>query len=43
MVFLVLINDGYNLALTEPDYNDAFCNRYTQMVDGADLVTYWVL
>ena len=33
------INDGYNLALTEPDYNDAFCNRYTQMIDGADLVT----
>ena len=33
------INDGYNLALTEPGYEDAFCNRYTQMANGADLVT----
>ena len=33
------INDGYNLALTEPGYEDAFCNRYVEMADGADLVT----
>ena len=33
------INDGYNLALTEPGYEDAFCNRYTQMADGLDLIT----
>ena len=33
------VNDGYNLALTEPGYADAFCNRYTQMADGADLIT----
>ena len=33
------INDGYNLALTEPGYEDAFCNRYTQMANGLDLVT----
>ena len=33
------INDGYNLALTEPGYEDAFCNRYTQMANGLDLIT----
>ena len=33
------INDGYNLALTEPGYDQAFCNRYTQMADGLDLIT----
>jgi arabinogalactan endo-1,4-beta-galactosidase len=33
------INDGYNLALTEPGYDQAFCNRYTQMANGLDLVT----
>ena len=33
------INDGYNLALTEPGYDQAFCNRYTQMANGLDLIT----
>ena len=33
------INAGYNLALTDPGYEDAFCNRYTQMADGLDLIT----
>ena len=33
------VNDGYNLALTDVGYETAFCNRYTQMVDGAELIT----
>ena len=33
------INDGYNTALTDPGYETAFCNRYTEMADGLDLIT----
>ena len=33
------VNEGYNLALTEPGYEDAFCNRYVEMSNSADLVT----
>lgn len=33
------INDGYNLALTEPEYDDAFCNRYVEIPQGVDLIT----
>lgn len=33
------INDGYNTALTEPGYDQAFVNRYDEMGTGYDLVT----